>query len=210
MAHISRLKLIFRWPLMRNTQRENVQQHSHQVAVVAHCLALIKNKLYDGQVNADRIAAIALYHDASEVLTGDLPTPVKYFNKEIASAYKEIERVAEQKLLEMVPEQLQADFAPLITQSGICPEEKAIVKAADTLSAYIKALEELHAGNCEFELAKKRLEQSLAANSQPEVEYFMEHFIPSFSLSLDEITADSVNPLAQKSQLAGLEKQQDK
>ena len=141
-----------------------------------------------------------LYHDASEVLTGDLPTPVKYFNKDIAKSYKEIERVAEQKILEMVPEELQAAFAPLITQEDITAEEKAIVKAADTLSAYIKTLEEIHAGNHEFLVAKKRLEKNLQANQLPEVKYFLRTFVPSYSLSLDEITANSLTPLGQHSQ----------
>lgn len=200
MAHISRLKLIYRWPLMRNVNRENVQEHSHQVAVVAHCLAVIKNQLYGGDVNADKIASISLYHDASEVLTGDLPTPVKYFNKDIAKSYKEIERIAEEKILEMVPEELQAAFAPLITQQDITVEEKAIVKAADTLSAYIKTLEEIHAGNHEFLVAKKRLEKNLQANKLPEVKYFLRTFVPSYSLSLDEITANSLTPLGQHSQ----------
>jgi 5'-deoxynucleotidase len=189
MAHISRLKLIFRWPLMRNVNRENVQEHSHQVAVVAHSLALIKNHLFGGNINADRVATISLFHDASEVLTGDLPTPIKYFNAQIATAYKDIERAAEQKLLDMVPEELKAAYAPLLTQQDIDPQEKAIVKAADTLCAYIKTLEELHAGNHEFSVAKKRLEQNLINNGNEEVQYFMKHFVPSYSLSLDEITA---------------------
>ena len=200
MAHISRLKLIYRWPLMRNINRENVQEHSHQVAIVAHCLAVIKNELFGGNVNADRIASIALYHDASEVLTGDLPTPVKYFNQDIANAYKEIERIAEHKILEMVPKELQKAFEPLITQQGITAEEKAIVKAADTLSAYIKTLEEIHAGNHEFLVAKKRLEQNLQANESEEVKYFLSTFVPSYSLSLDEITANSLTPLGQHSE----------
>jgi 5'-deoxynucleotidase len=189
MAHISRLKLIYRWPLMRNVNRENVQEHSHQVAVVAHNLAIIKNHLFGGDINADRIATISLYHDASEVLTGDLPTPVKYFNAEIATAYKDIERAAELKLLDMVPDELKAAYQPLLTQDTISVEEKTLVKAADTLCAYIKTLEELHAGNHEFLVAKKRLEKSLMADERPEVQYFMKHFVPSYSLSLDEITA---------------------
>jgi 5'-deoxynucleotidase len=189
MAHISRLKLIYRWPLMRNVNRENVQEHSHQVAVVAHNLALIKNHLFGGTINADRVSTLSLYHDASEVLTGDLPTPIKYFNAEIASAYKDIERAAEQKLLDMVPQELRAAYEPLLSQHNTCEQEKAIVKAADTLCAYIKTLEEIHAGNHEFLVAKKRLEQRLNENTSDEVRYFMTHFVPSYSLSLDEITA---------------------
>jgi 5'-deoxynucleotidase len=188
LAHISRLKLIYRWPLMRNVNRENVQEHSHQVAVVGHCLGVINNQLFDGDVRADKIATAGLFHDASEVLTGDLPTPVKYFNTEIATAYKEIERIAEQKLLSMVPPELQQIYQPILTQEALTQTEKKLAKAADTLCAYIKTLEELHAGNHEFMVAKKRLEKTLLDNEQPEVKYFLETFIPSYSLSLDEIS----------------------
>ena len=187
-AHISRLKLIYRWPLMRNVNRENVQEHSHQVAVVGHCLAIIKNQLFGGQVNADKIATTALFHDASEVLTGDLPTPVKYFNKDIATAYKAIERAAEHKLIGMVPAELRDVYQGLLTQNSISDEERVLVKAADTLCAYIKTLEEIHAGNHEFEVAKKRLETTLFNNPLPEVSYFLDVFIPSYSISLDEIS----------------------
>ena len=137
-AHLSRLKLINRWPLMRNVRTENVSEHSLQVAMVAHALAAIKNRKFNGQVNAERIALLAMYHDASEVLTGDLPTPVKYFNSQIAQEYKAIEKIAQQKLIDMVPEELHDIFAPLIDEHQSSDEEKAIVKQADALCAYLK------------------------------------------------------------------------
>lgn len=190
-AHLSRLKLIHRWPLMRNIQTENVSEHSLQVAMVAHALAAIKNRKFSGDVNPERIALLALYHDASEVLTGDLPTPVKYFNSSIANEYKAIERIAQQKLIEMIPEELQDIWAPLIDESHYTDAERSLVKQADTLCAYLKCLEELSAGNNEFLLAKARLEKTLAERSTPEMRYFMQTFVPSFHLSLDEISQDS-------------------
>ncbi|HCJ7334951.1 TPA: 5'-deoxynucleotidase, partial [Enterobacter hormaechei subsp. xiangfangensis] len=160
-AHLSRLKLINRWPLMRNVRTENVSEHSLQVAMVAHALAAIKNRKFNGQVNAERIALLAMYHDASEVLTGDLPTPVKYFNSQIAQEYKAIEKIAQQKLIDMVPEELRDIFGPLIDEHQYTEEEKSLVKQADALCAYLKCLEELSAGNNEFLLAKTRLEKTL-------------------------------------------------
>ena len=190
-AHLSRLKLINRWPLMRNVRTENVSEHSLQVAMVAHALAAIRNRKFGGDLDAGRIALLAMYHDASEVLTGDLPTPVKYFNTQIAQEYKAIEKIAQQKLVEMVPEDLQDIFAPLIDEQQCSAEEKAIVKQADALCAYLKCLEELSAGNNEFLLAKTRLERTLEARRSPEMDYFMQVFVPSFQLSLDEISQDS-------------------
>ncbi|HDZ0610811.1 TPA: 5'-deoxynucleotidase [Klebsiella pneumoniae] len=209
-AHLSRLKLINRWPLMRNVRTENVSEHSLQVAMVAHALAAIKNRKFGGQVNAERIALLAMYHDASEVLTGDLPTPVKYFNSQIAQEYKAIEKIAQQKLVDMVPDELRDIFEPLIDEHHYseeeqsivkqadalcaylkCLEEQSIVKQADALCAYLKCLEELSAGNNEFLLAKGRLEKTLASRRSAEMDYFMQVFVPSFQLSLDEISQDS-------------------
>ncbi|BDH45085.1 5'-deoxynucleotidase [Salmonella enterica subsp. enterica serovar Choleraesuis] len=190
-AHLSRLKLINRWPLMRNVRTENVSEHSLQVAQVAHVLAVIKNRLYGGNLDAGRITLLALYHDASEVLTGDLPTPVKYFNPQIAHEYKAIEKIAQHKLIEMLPPELRADFAPLIDEQQASEQEKAIVKQADALCAYLKCLEELSAGNNEFRLAKTRLEKTLADRRSDEMDYFMQVFVPSFELSLDEISQNS-------------------
>ncbi|MBD8163625.1 5'-deoxynucleotidase [Erwinia persicina] len=191
-AHLSRLKLINRWPLMRNVRTENVSEHSLQVAMVAHALALIKNKKFNGNLNAERIAMMAIYHDASEVLTGDLPTPVKYYNAQIAHEYKKIEKIAQQKLIEMLPEELRSAYAPLIDEHQHSEAETAIVKQADALCAYLKCLEELSAGNNEFLLAKARLEKTLAQRHSPEMDYFVEVFVPSFSLSLDEISQESL------------------
>ena len=200
-AHLSRLKLINRWPLMRNVRTENVSEHSLQVAMVAHALAAIKNRKFGGQVNgskedlwvfnAERIALLAMYHDASEVLTGDLPTPVKYFNSQIAQEYKAIEKIAQQKLVDMVPDELRDIFEPLIDEHHYSEEEQSIVKQADALCAYLKCLEELSAGNNEFLLAKGRLEKTLASRRSAEMDYFMQVFVPSFQLSLDEISQDS-------------------
>lgn len=187
-AHLFRMKLINRWPLMRNVSTENVAEHSHQVAVVAHMLATIRCELFQGDINPERVATLALFHDASEVLTGDLPTPVKYFNAQIAQEYKKIEQIAEHKLLAMLPEALKPHYQALLLSESYSQAEKQLVKAADTLCAYGKTLEELSAGNQEFVLAKKRLESILATYELPEVKYFLDVFVPSFSLSLDEIS----------------------
>lgn len=187
-AHLARMKLIHRWPLMRNVRTENVSEHSLQVAMVAHALAIIKNRKFGGNVNAERIALLAMYHDASEVITGDLPTPIKYHNQQIAHEYKKIEKFAQQKLLDMLPEELQEDFKPLVMEELQSDEEHYLVKQADSLCAYLKCLEELSAGNSEFKLAKTRLEKILSERKSPEMDYFMEIFVPSFSLSLDEIS----------------------
>lgn len=175
---------------MHNIRTENVQEHSLQVAMVAHALALIKNRFFDGKLNPERIATIAMFHDVSEVLTGDLPTPVKYFNPAIKEEYKKIERIAEQKLVDMAPETFRDDYASLIDSNLHSKEEAFIVKAADVLCAYLKTLEELAAGNQEFKLAKKRLDTILKAYHSEEVDYFITRYVPSFSLSLDEITQD--------------------
>ncbi|EKP0260288.1 5'-deoxynucleotidase [Aeromonas sobria] len=192
-ANLARMKLIYRWPLMRNIQPENIAEHSLQVAMVAHALGIIKNRLFGGTVDADRAAVLALYHDSSEVLTGDLPTPVKYFNPEIAREYKKIELAAEQRLLAMLPPELIEDFRPLLdsrVQSGTQDEELArLVKDADTLCAYTKCLEEINAGNREFEPARKRLEAMLDTRMSEEMRYFIDTFVASFSLPLDELNA---------------------
>ena len=187
-AHLARMKLIQRWPLMRSVSPENISEHSLQVAFVAHALAIIKNKKFSGHLNPERIAILAMYHDASEVLTGDLPTPVKYYNPDIAKEYKKIEAAAEQKLLSMLPEEFHADFAPYLLSHTANPEEANVVKQADTICAYLKCLEELSTGNHEFALAKKRLNATLQKTTTPEMSYFLQVFAPSFTLSLDEIS----------------------
>lgn len=187
-AHLARMKLIQRWPLMRSISTENISEHSLQVAFVAHALALIKNKKFGGTLNPERIALLGMYHDTSEVLTGDMPTPVKYYNPEIAKEYKKIEAAAEKKLLSMLPVEFQEDFAPYLISQQAHSEDAAIVKQADTICAYLKCLEELSAGNHEYALAKKRLDITLTERHTPEMDYFLNTFAPSFELSLDEIS----------------------
>ncbi len=189
-AHLARMKLINRWPLMRNVRTENVQEHSLQVAMVAHSLALIRNKYFDGQLDPNEVATIAMFHDVSEVLTGDLPTPVKYSNPSIRDEYKKIEKLAEKRLINMAPEDFHDDYAKLIDHHYHSDDIQFIVKAADVICAYLKTLEELSAGNREFELAKKRLDKMLKDYNSGEVNYFMQAYVPSFSLSLDEISQE--------------------
>ncbi len=187
-AHLARMKLIQRWPLMRSISNENISEHSLQVAFVAHALAIIKNKKFGGELNPERIAILAMYHDSSEVLTGDLPTPIKYYNPDIAKEYKKIEAAAEKRLLSMLPEEFHDDFTPFLVSESSHPEDSAIVKQADCVCAYLKCLEELSAGNHEYALAKKRLEVTLKERHSEEMEYFLQTFAPSFELTLDEIS----------------------
>ena len=184
-AYVSRMRFIQRWALMRNTAPENVQEHSHQVAVLAHALAVIRNEKFGGTVDPGAVAVAALYHDASEILTGDMPTPIKYDNPAIRKAYKDVEAVAEGKLLAMLPQELQTVYAPILTPTD--PEVIRLVKAADKLSAYIKCVEELKAGNNEFREAAAQTRKSLEAYELPEVVYFLETFMDSFALTLDEL-----------------------
>ena len=184
-AYISRMRFIQRWALMRNTAQENVQEHSHQAAVLAHALAVIRNEKVGGAVDPGLVAAAALYHDASEILTGDMPTPIKYDNPAIRSAYKDVEAVAERKLLAMLPEELRGAYAPVLTD--VDPEVHKLVKAADKLSAYIKCVEELKAGNLEFREAAGQTRRILEGYGLPEVAYFLDTFMDSFSLTLDEL-----------------------
>lgn len=184
-AYMSRMRFIQRWALMRNTAPENVQEHSHQAAVLAHALAVIRNERFGGHVDPGAVAAAALYHDASEILTGDMPTPIKYDNPDIQSAYKDVEAVAEKKLLSMLPPDLRPDFEAAVTIPD--PDIHAIVKAADKLSAYLKCVEELKAGNTEFRKAKEQTYAALCSNPSPALRYFMEHFLDGFELTLDEL-----------------------
>jgi 5'-deoxynucleotidase len=187
-AYLARMKLIDRWALMRCTQRENVQEHSLQVAIIAHALGVIKNKYFGGNVNPEKIALAAIFHDATEVLTGDLPTPVKYFSSEIRNAYLAIEDHAVDQLLKLLPEGLKEAYRDLLLIPDDELETQQIVKAADVLAAYIKCLEEESAGNHEFSRAKKSIGAKLADLSQrPEVDYFVTNFIPSFSLTIDDM-----------------------
>lgn len=183
-AYLSRMRFIQRWALMRNTAPENVQEHSHQVAVLAHALAVIRNEKFGGHTDAGAVAAAALYHDAGEILTGDMPTPIKYDNPAIRKAYKDVEKVAEDKLLHMLPEEFQPVYAPILRPDE---ETERLVKAADKLSAYIKCVEELKAGNNEFRDAAAQTRAALEGYGLPELDYFMETFLPSFSLTLDQL-----------------------
>ena len=186
-AYLARMKFIRRWGLMHNTYPENIQEHSLRVAMIAHALAVIRNRRFAGGVSADRAATLALFHDASEVLTGDLPTPVKYFNPDIRSAYQAIEAVAKQKLFGMVPAELQEEYRGLFFDQARDREHRDLVKAADRLAAYTKCLEELAAGNHEFSKAEKTLRASVEGLDLPEVRYFLDTFVPSFKLTLDEL-----------------------
>ena len=184
-AYLSRLRWIKRWGLKRNAHEENVMEHSWEVAVIAHTLALIKNRYYAGQVDANAIATAALYHDITEVITGDLPTPIKYHSPAILDAYKNIEHQAETELLKLLPTVLQKDFQPLIQHEQLPLEHQLIIKAADKISAYLKCQAELKAGNSEFEMAAQQLAQNIHELQQPEVIFFMHSFVPSCGLTLD-------------------------
>jgi 5'-deoxynucleotidase len=186
-AYLSRMKFIRRWGLMHSTHPENIQEHSLRVALIAHALAVIRNRLFGGDVSPERVAVAALYHDASEVLTGDLPRPIKYFNPTIEQAYHAIEHGARDKLLGMLPEALRATYRPYVTLEGLGPAEDELIRAADKLCAWIKCLEEVSAGNPEFTQAEKTLRESIERLTLPEVRYFVETFVPSFRLTLDEL-----------------------
>lgn len=184
-AYLSRLRWIKRWGLKRNALDENVMEHSWEVAVIAHTLALIKNRYYGGQVDANAVAAAALYHDVTEVITGDLPTPIKYHSAAILQAYKRIEQQAETELLNLLPDALRNDFLPLLQHEHLPLEQQQIIKAADKISAYLKCQAELKAGNTEFELAAQQLAGNIRDLEQPEVLFFMQAFVPSCGLTLD-------------------------
>lgn len=184
-ALISRMRYIGRWGLMRNSFEENIQEHSHMVAVLAHGLAMIQRDILGQSADPDRCASAALFHDASEILTGDLPTPIKYYNPAIKQAYKEIEAVSCDKLLSMLPEELRPGYAPLLHESD--EQVRVIVKAADKLSAYIKCVEELKAGNAEFESAARQTMQAMQEMQLPCLDWFLAHCLDSFRLNLDEL-----------------------
>ena len=185
-ALLGRMRYITRWGLMRNTFSENIQEHSHQVAVLAHALALIRRDILklDGP-NPDSCAVAALYHDASEILTGDLPTPIKYYNPEIKDAYKQVERIAGNRLLDMLPPELRNSYAQYVLEDDA--ELEPFVKAADKLSAHIKCLEEQKAGNTEFDTAARQSWDAMLAMDRPELTWFLENCLTPFSLNLDQL-----------------------
>ena len=185
-AYMNRMRFINRWALMRNSYTENIQEHSHQVAVLAHALALIRRDiLHLPTPDPDRCAVAALYHDASEILTGDLPTPIKYYNPEIKDAYKQVERIAGNRLLDMLPPALRSSYEHLVLEDD--KELEPFVKGADKLSAYIKCVEEQKAGNTEFDSAAELTMQTLKAMGREEMDWFIANCLPAFSLNLDQL-----------------------
>lgn len=184
-AFLDRMKYIKRWSLMHSLTGENIMEHSQQVAVIAHALAVISNTYFGGNLDANSIAVKALFHETSEVLTGDLPTPIKYFNPEIRDAYKGLEKISNERLLEYLPSQLSAEYAKIILDDSSV--EHKFVKYADKIAAYIKCVDEVKMGNREFAKAHDTIRKDIEAFQSPEVNYFMENFLPAFSLTLDEL-----------------------
>lgn len=185
-AFINRMKYIKRWSLMRSIREENIMEHSQQVSVIAHVLALTQNKLYGGSVDVNKVVLLAQYHEVGEVITGDLPTPIKYFNPEIKAAYKDLEKNACVRILNMLPEELKDDYKEFIIPDENT-EEYRLVKYADRLAAYIKCVEEVKAGNSEFKKAKNSIGAELKACKNQAVLYYLKEFMPAFELSLDEL-----------------------
>ncbi len=186
-AMLSRMKYINRWGLMRNTRSENLCEHSFETAVLAHALAVLRNTRFGGHADPERTAVLALFHDASEILTGDLPTPVKYYNPKIRTAYREVEAVAQNKLLSLLPDDLKPSYEPVLAANGDSDRDLLpLVKAADKLSAIIKCMEESRMGNTEFSKAEATLLQAVRDMHLPEADCFVEEFLPSYRLTLDE------------------------
>ena len=195
-ALIARMKNIDRWALMRSVTRENVQEHSHMVAVLAHALAVIRRDVFGIDCDVNAVTTAAIYHDAGEILTGDLPTPIKYYNPDIMTAYRKVEAAAAEKLLAMLPEEMRPAYEPLLAEPD--PALRPLVKAADKLSAYIKCIEERRAGNDEFLQAERKSLETLRGYDMPEVDYFLERFIPAFERTLDDLgTMDYSEPKLQ-------------
>ena len=185
-ALLGRMRYITRWGLMRNSFSENIQEHSHQVAVLAHALALIRRDILQlSGPDPDKCAVAALYHDASEILTGDLPTPIKYYNPEIKDAYKQVERIAGNRLLDMLPRELRESYTHYVLEDDA--ELEPFLKAADKLSAHIKCLEEQKAGNTEFDSAAKQTWDSMKEMGRPELDWFLDHCLPAFALNIDQL-----------------------
>ena len=185
-ALLGRMRYITRWGLMRNSFSENIQEHSHQVAVLAHALALIRRDILKLPTpDPDKCAVAALYHDASEILTGDLPTPIKYYNPDIKDAYKQVERIAGNRLLDMLPQELRESYEHYVLEDDA--DLEPFVKGADKLSAHIKCLEEQKAGNTEFDTAARQTWDSMKAMERPELDWFLEHCLPAFALNIDQL-----------------------
>ena len=184
-ALLSRMRYISRWGLMRSSIPENIQEHSHETAVFAHALGLIRREIFGRECDAERLAVLALYHDASEILTGDLPTPIKYHDKAIRAAYKDVERLAEEQLIDLLPAALREAYRASVRPAS--PEEEQLVKAADKLSALVKCIEERKAGNREFLSVEKQTRQALADRGLPETDWFMANCLGAYEKNLDEL-----------------------
>lgn len=185
-AMLSRMKYINRWGLMRNTRNENICEHSLEVAFVAHALGIINNEEFGGNINADRLALMGMYHDVTEIVTGDMPTPIKYYNPGISAAYKEVEKIAGQELLCGLPEKFRGRYASLLVEDEAEKELWRYVKAADKLSALIKCIEEKKMGNSDFAQAEATITRAINDMKLPEADYFMKNFIPAYELTIDE------------------------
>ena len=185
-ALLYRMKYISRWGLMRNSNKENISEHSLETAIIAHGLAVMRNKRFGGNVNPEKVALLAMFHDVSETITGDLPTPVKYFNSDISKSYKQVERVALEKLLTMLPDDMRDEYRDILIPDE-SDETMILVKAADKLSALLKCIEEESAGNGEFALAKRSTLESIEQMGVPEAQEFIKEFLPSYKLTLDEL-----------------------
>ena len=190
-AYLSKMRWIYRWGMKRNAIQENIMEHSSEVSVIAHALGIISNRLYDNDIDANALAISALYHDCSEVLTGDLPSPIKYHNKKIRDAYKEVEYTAEREMLSTLPVELQEDYRNHLLHENIPSEFVKLIKAADIIASLIKCKAEINAGNSEFKQAVQDTGERLAQMAMPEVDYFLENFLPSFDLTLDELITPS-------------------
>ena len=185
-AMLSRMKYINRWGLMRNTMTENISEHSQEVALVAHALGVINNEEFGGNINAERLAVMGIYHDATEIITGDMPTPVKYYNPIIRNAYREVENVAKEELLKGLPENYRKHYDLLLTESEEEKELWKFVKAADKICAYLKCIEEKRMGNCDFERAEASILEAIRALEMPEVDFFIENYLPAYKMTIDE------------------------
>ena len=190
-AYLSKMRWIYRWGMKRNAIQENIMEHSYEVSVIAHALGIISNRLYDNDIDANALAISALYHDCSEVLTGDLPSPIKYHNKKIRDAYKEVEYTAEREMLSTLPVELQEDYRNHLLHENIPSEFVKLIKAADIIASLVKCKAEINAGNSEFKQAVQDTGERLAQMAMPEVDYFLENFLPSFDLTLDELITPS-------------------
>ena len=185
-AMLSRMKYINRWGLMRNTIEENMSEHSLDVGIIAHSLGVINNQVFGGDINPERLAVLGIFHDVTEIITGDMPTPVKYYSPVIRTAYKEVEAVAKEQLLTGLPENFRDVYSPLLLETDEEEREWKFVKAADKISALIKCIEEGQMGNNDFSQARETIEKAIEAMAMPEVKYFMENFLPAYNLTLDE------------------------